>query len=64
MINKPEKRINDAVTWGTYAKWDGGEIKWIYSNVRKNKQASYVETIGTILQVTGTKGYDIGGTGR
>lgn len=32
MINKPEKRINDAVTSGRAAKWDDKETKWIYSN--------------------------------
>lgn len=32
--------------------WQDKETKWIHSNVRKNKQASYVETIRSILQVT------------
>lgn len=31
--------------------WQDKETKWIHSNVRKNKQASYAETIRTILQV-------------
>lgn len=32
--------------------WQDKETKLIHSNVRKNKQASYVETIRIILQVT------------